>query len=102
MPRCIVHLFEPLLRPSPAPGHHRRTDRHSVSPGVTASAECPPRVLAAPVLRGEASGLVRSYSVVHEQRERQRRRTPRRALRPAVHGIGLGPRLFNSVEVRAR
>ncbi|MFF9569676.1 hypothetical protein [Streptomyces sp. NPDC014685] len=49
--------------------------------------------------RGEAAGLVRPYLVAHEQRERQRRRAPRRALRPAVQGIG--PLLISSLEVRA-
>lgn len=102
MPHCIAHIFEPLLQLLwPAPGRHRRPDRHSMSLGGEAPTECPPRVPTVPVLRGEDIGLVRPYLVVHEQRERQRRRAPRRALRLAVHGIDIGPRLINSMEVRA-
>ncbi|MDO0935830.1 hypothetical protein QQY66_30630 [Streptomyces sp. DG2A-72] len=102
MSHCIARLFEPLLRLFwPAPGRHRRPDRHSMSLRVEASTECPPRVPAASVLRGEDIGLVRPFLVAHEQRELQRRRAPRRALRLAVHGIDIGPLLLDSVEVRA-
>ncbi|MGW0881755.1 hypothetical protein [Streptomyces sp. NPDC002671] len=52
------------------------------------------------MLRGEDIGLIRPYLVAHEQRDRQRRRTPRRALRLAGHGLDIGPRLMNGVEVR--
>jgi hypothetical protein len=53
-------------------------------------------------VRGEDSPLVRPYLVAHERREEARRqRARRRALRLAVHGIDIGPRLIHGVEVTA-
>ncbi|MFE1023130.1 hypothetical protein ACFW5I_00945 [Streptomyces sp. NPDC058818] len=53
-----------------------------------------------PALRGEDNVLVRPYLLAHEQQEEARRRQARRrALRFAVHGIDLGPRVLHDVEV---
>ncbi|MGW7280834.1 hypothetical protein ACWGIV_21530 [Streptomyces sp. NPDC054844] len=53
-----------------------------------------------PALRGEDNVLVRPYLLAHERREEARRRQARRrALRFAVHGIDLGPRVLHDVEV---
>ncbi|WAX79991.1 hypothetical protein HUV60_022320 [Streptomyces sp. KMM 9044] len=102
MPHCIAHIFEPLLRLlRPAPGRHRAPDSRPTLPVVEASTECPPHALAAPVLQGEDTGLVRPYLLAHEQREQQRRRAPRRALWLAVHGVDIGPLLTRSMEVGA-
>ncbi|WP_158520029.1 hypothetical protein [Streptomyces ambofaciens] len=49
--------------------------------------------------------LVRPYLLAHERREEARRRqarrrqAQRRALRFAVHGIDLGPRVLHDMEV---
>lgn len=102
VPHRIAHIFEPLLRLlRPAPGRHRAPDSRPALLIVEASAECPPHVPAAPVLHGEDTGLVRPYLLAHEQREQRRRRTPRRALRLAMHGVDTGPLLTRSVEGRA-
>ncbi|MGW0999836.1 hypothetical protein ACWD5V_42550 [Streptomyces sp. NPDC002523] len=103
MPHCIALIFEPLLRLLwPAPGRHRAPARHSTSLDAEASTECLPRVPAAPVLRGENTGLARPYLLAHERREQQRRRTRRRALWLAVHGIDTGPLLTRGMEVGVR
>ncbi|MFE2458016.1 hypothetical protein [Streptomyces sp. NPDC059402] len=53
-----------------------------------------------PALRGEDNTLVRPYLLAHERQEEARRRqVRRRALRFAVHGIDLGPRVLHGVEV---
>jgi hypothetical protein len=101
VPRCIAHIFEPLLRLlRPAPGR-RAPDSRPALPVVDAFAECPPRVPAAPLLHCEDTGLVRSYLLAHEQREQQCRRTPRHTMWPALHGVDTGLRLTRSVEGRA-
>ncbi|AKZ55847.1 hypothetical protein SAM23877_2798 [Streptomyces ambofaciens ATCC 23877] len=53
-----------------------------------------------PALRREDNVLVRPYLLAHERREEARRRQARRrALRFAVHGIDLGPRVPHDMEV---
>lgn len=84
------------------PGSGRRRRR----PPVTEPAESPHipdvtvRRTGMPALRGEDNVLVRPYLLAHERQEEARRRqTRRRALRFAVHGIALGPRVPHDVEV---
>lgn len=46
--------------------------------------------------------MVRPYLAAHEQREEARRQQARRrALRLAVHGVDIGPRVIHGVEVTA-
>lgn len=59
-----------------------------------------PRV---PMLRGEDFRLVRPYLTAHEQRREDRQQRARRvALRLALHGIDVGPRIIHGVAVTAR
>ncbi|WND37473.1 hypothetical protein RI578_25695 [Streptomyces sp. BB1-1-1] len=84
------------------PGSGRRRRR----PPATEPAESPytpdvtVRRTGMPALRGEDNVLVRPYLLAHERQEETRRRQARRrALRFAVHGIDLGPRVPHDVEV---
>ncbi|MET9989073.1 hypothetical protein ABZ061_05840 [Streptomyces mutabilis] len=57
------------------------------------------RRIGLPALRGEDNALVRPYLLAHDRHEEAgRHRARRRALRFAVHGVDLGPRVCHGVE----
>lgn len=99
-----ARFFEPLLRLLlPGRGRHRHVaappGRRPPVPPVEAPTA---RRLGASPLQGEDNALVRPYLVAHERKEEARRqRVRRRALRFAVHGIDIGPRVIHRVEATA-
>ncbi|MFD7770780.1 hypothetical protein [Streptomyces sp. NPDC059787] len=104
MSNRTARFFEPLLRLLlPGRGRHRHTE---VPPGRHARVPCAgaptTRRFGAPILRGEDDAVVRPYLVAHERAEEARRQQARRrALRLAVHGIDIEPRVVHRVEVTA-
>ncbi|MEU3045331.1 hypothetical protein ABZ705_02185 [Streptomyces sp. NPDC006984] len=102
----IARILAPLLRLRwpPPPGRHRLPRADDALPVRTLPE---PRSVLCPeaYLRGEGSPLVRPYLLAHERREAQaqarRQRARRRALRLAVHGIDIGPRVIHGREVAA-
>ncbi|MFB7714417.1 hypothetical protein [Streptomyces sp. NPDC056105] len=100
----IARFTEALLRLVwPASGRHRQ---HTGAPPPSPAPAAPaaprrPSPHTAP-LRGEDSRLVRPYLLAHEQREQaKRQRGRRRALWLAVHGVDIGTRRIDGVEVVA-
>ncbi|MDQ0777092.1 hypothetical protein QF026_005558 [Streptomyces aurantiacus] len=108
MSHRIGRFVEPLLKLL-FPGSGRRRlpavdavsgrGRHRASTGTRG--DTAHRVGSSP-LRGEDHVMVRPYLVAHEQREEvRRRRARRRALRLAVYGVDIDPRLVHGVEATA-
>ncbi|MGW0731140.1 hypothetical protein [Streptomyces sp. NPDC002851] len=93
----IARLFEVLLLP--ATGRHRSENSSPATPHVAPPTAHVP--LAASVLRGEDTRLVRPYLVAHEREEARRQRARRRALWLSAYGIDAGPRHIHGVEVTA-
>ncbi|WP_320779047.1 hypothetical protein [Streptomyces sp. CRN 30] len=83
----IARLTEPLLRLLlPARGRHRRAVGQPLAPYVPDTPTT--RQAGSRPLRGEDNHLVRPYLVAHERcEEARRRRTRRRTLLLAVHGV---------------
>ncbi|MDX2679636.1 hypothetical protein [Streptomyces soliscabiei] len=103
----IARLFEPLLRLLlPGTGRRRRAVTATVPPCACPTYSCaeerPARPFGLPPLRGEDNAMVRPCLVAHERHEEARRQRARhRALWFAVHGIDVGPRVIQGVEVTA-
>ncbi|MDT0612869.1 hypothetical protein [Streptomyces lancefieldiae] len=85
----------------PGSGRRRRRRRPATTPTAPPYlADVTVHRTGMPALRGEDNALVRPYLLAHERREEARRqRVRRRALRVAVHGVDLGPRVLHGVEV---
>jgi hypothetical protein len=106
MGELVRKFCELLLRVLlPARGRHRAT------PTTAPPGRHKPRTPATPVRRQLTlevrpfewdTPLVRPYLLTpHEQRERKLQRQRRRALRPAVQGIDVGPPRIHGVDVSA-
>ncbi|MGW0823657.1 hypothetical protein [Streptomyces sp. NPDC002845] len=101
----IARLVEPLLRLL-LPGVGRRRGRIAAT-GEAVQATAAPyadgptaRRSGSRPLRGEDHALVRPYLLAHERREEERKRqVRRRAVKLAVHGIDIGPRVIRGAEV---
>ncbi|WP_328338990.1 hypothetical protein [Streptomyces violaceus] len=102
MSHRIGRLVEPLLRfLLPGLGRHRLA-RGNQPPARSSPEGRTDRHAGSRPLRGEDNATVRPYPVAHERREEARRQQARqRALRLAVHGIDIGPRVIHGVEVTA-
>ncbi|MFC9680244.1 hypothetical protein [Streptomyces sp. NPDC056948] len=98
----IARLAEPLLRfLLPGLGRHRLAVGSRPSTPTSPKGRTDRQAGSRP-LRGEDNTLVRPYLVAHERREEARRRQARgRALRIAVHGIDIAPRVIHGMEVTA-
>ncbi|WP_369180543.1 hypothetical protein [Streptomyces mutabilis] len=94
----LLPLLDLLL-----PGSGRRRRRRPPAPEPAAPPYLPDvtaRRTGMPALRGEDNALVRPYLLAHERHEEAGRQHARhRALRFAVHGADLGPRVFHGVGV---
>ncbi|MFC8866740.1 hypothetical protein ACFUAC_03620 [Streptomyces sp. NPDC057148] len=85
----------------PGSGRRRRRRPPATEPAqLSYTPDMTVRRTGVPALRGEDNVLVRPYLLAHERQEEARRRQARRrALRFAVHGVDLGPRVLRGVEV---
>jgi hypothetical protein len=108
MSHRIGRFVEPLLKLLfPGSGRHRLPAADAVSGRGRHRAPAGTRGdtahrVGSRLLRGEDHVMVRPYLVAHEQREEARRRQARRrALRLAVYGVDIEPRLIRGVEATA-